>query len=139
LLRIGVVLARDGGALSRMLTPFRLGLGGPLGSGRQYLPWIHMRDLIAAILFALDHPTLSGPVNAVAPDPPMQKAFARQLAQVLGRPAAIPAPAFALRLLLGEMAGMLLSSQRAVPNVLKSQGFRFEHGDLESALRDLVG
>jgi len=138
-LRIGVVLAREGGALPRMLGPFRLGIGGPLGSGRQYFPWIHVRDLVRAIGFALVEPSLRGPVNAVTPDPPTQREFAAALGRAVGKPAFLPAPAFALRLLLGQMAGMLLHSQRAVPNALKAAGFRFEHPVLDDALADLVG
>ncbi len=139
LLRIGVVLAADGGALPRMVTPFRLGAGGPLGSGRQYFPWIHLHDLLQIILFALDEPGLSGPVNAVVPDPPRQRDFARSLGRVLGKPAVLPAPAFALRLLLGEQAVLLLAGQRAVPNALKAHGYKFRFPEMEGALQDLLG
>jgi uncharacterized protein (TIGR01777 family) len=137
--RIGVVLAREDGALPKMATPFKLGLGGKLGDGRQYFPWIHLDDLVAAIIFALDTPALSGPVNVVAPDPPTQSAFARALCATLGRPCIMRVPAFVLRLVLGEMSTALLSSERAVPNALKAAGFRFEHADLDAALADLLG
>jgi len=139
LLRIGVVLAADGGALPVMLKPFRLGLGGPLGGGRQYLPWIHIEDVAGAILFALDTPALAGPVNATVPNPPTQAEFARVLGRAVGKPAALPAPAFALRLLLGEKADLVLKSQRAVPNALRANGYKFRYTELEKALADLLG
>lgn len=137
LVRIGVVLAREGGALPKMVTPFRMGLGGPLGSGRQYFPWIHVEDLVRVFLFALDEQEVAGPVNATVPTPPMQREFAAALAKTLGKPAFLPAPAFVLRLLLGEKAEILLASQRVVPNVLKASGFRFHFSELEKALADL--
>ena len=139
LLRIAVVLAREGGALPLMLKPFKLGLGGPLGGGRQYFPWIHVQDLVDALVFALDTPELSGPVNAAAPNPPTQAEFAKALGRALGKPAVLPAPAFALRLLLGEKADMLLKGQRALPNALRAKGFKFRYGELDEALADLVG
>lgn len=139
LLRIAMVLARDGGALPVMLRPFRLGLGGPLGGGRQYQPWIHLDDLVAAILFALDTPALAGPVNASVPNPPTQAAFAKALGRAIGKPAILPAPAFALRLLLGEKADLVLNGQRALPNALRAQGFKFRHPELDAALSDLFG
>lgn len=138
LMRIGIVLAADGGALEKMIPPFKLGLGGPLGSGRQYFPWIHVRDLVRAIMFALLEPQLSGPVNAVVPDPPTQGEFARELGRHLKKSSRLPAPTLALKLLLGEKADLLLASQRAVPNALKAAGFRFEFGDLDKALADLI-
>ena len=139
LLRIGVVLAREGGALPKMSLPFRFGLGGPIGDGRQYFPWIHIRDLIRAILYALDQEDLRGPANAVAPDPPTQATFARALGRAMRRPALLSVPAFLLRSLLGEKSEMLLASQRAVPRALRARGFHFEFGDLDTALTDLVG
>jgi NAD dependent epimerase/dehydratase family enzyme len=111
---------------------------GRLGSGRQYVPWIHGADLARAILFVLDQPAIEGPVNAVAPDPPTQSQFIAALSRVLGKPARLPVPAFALRLLLGRKAEIVLASQRAVPNALRAAGFRFEYGDLDAALADLV-
>lgn len=138
LLRLGVVLAPRGGALDRMLPLFRLGLGGPLGSGRQYFPWIHRQDVVRIILFALDNPTVEGPVNAVVPTPPQQGEFAAALGRAVGKPAWLPTPAFALRLVLGEQAGMVLASQRAVPYALKSSGFRFTFGELDKALDNLL-
>lgn len=138
LVRIGVVLAREGGALPKMITPFKLGLGGRLGNGRQYFPWIHVDDLVRVFLFALDEPQLKGPLNASVPTPPMQKEFAAALGKALGKPAFLPAPSSALWLLLGEKAEILLASQRVVPNVLKAAGFKFRFSELEDALADLV-
>lgn len=138
LIRVGVVLSADGGALAKMLPPFKLGLGGPLGSGNQYFPWIHIRDLARLLIFVLDHPEVSGPVNAAVPDPPRQKEFARALGNALGKPAFMPLPGFALRLGMGEMAGILLASQRVVPKALRAAGFKFEFAELEKALADLV-
>jgi len=139
-LRIGVVLSRSGGALSRMLLPFRLGLGGKLGSGRQFMSWIALDDLIAAIRFAIDTPTLSGPVNATAPETVTNEAFTRTLGRVLGRPTPLPVPAFFLRLAVGQMADeALLSSVRVRPRKLEEFGFSFRHPHLEGALRFELG
>lgn len=138
-IRIGMVLSRSGGALPRMLPLFRLGLGGPLGGGGQYVPWIHAADLVRALLHVLDRGDMAGPVNAVAPDPPTQRRFAAELGRALGRPAVLPAPAFAVRALLGEMSELVLRGQRAVPRALRASGFAFEHGDLPAALADLLG
>lgn len=135
-LRIGVVLAGEGGALPRMLTPFKLGLGGRLGSGRQFMSWIALEDLVSVFALALADSRLHGPVNAVAPSPATNAEFTRALARVLGRPAILPAPAFALRLLFGQMADeLLLSSTRVLPRKLKEAGFAYRHPDLEGALR----
>jgi uncharacterized protein (TIGR01777 family) len=135
-LRIGVVLSREGGALQRMLPPFRFGLGGRLGDGRQYVSWIALGDVVRAILFILSHAALEGAVNGVAPSPVRNVEFTEILARILGRPALLPVPAALLRLALGEMAGgMILASSRVLPNKLLSAGFSFEYPDLESALR----
>lgn len=136
--RIGIVLGREGEAFKQLLVPFRLGLGGRLGSGRQWMPWIHVADLAASMLYGIDHGTLSGPVNGSAPEPERNADFTRKLARALRRPALIPAPGFALRLLLGEFAGVLLASQRAVPRALLEGGFRFRYPTLESALDELL-
>jgi uncharacterized protein (TIGR01777 family) len=134
--RIGVVLSADGGALAKMLLPFKLGLGGVLGSGKQYMSWIDLDDLVAVILHAMDDGDLDGAVNAVAPEPVTNREFTRTLGRVLHRPTILPAPAFALRLLLGEMAEELfLASTRAVPARLRRHGFTFRHPQLEGALR----
>jgi len=138
-LRLGVVLSRDGGALARLVPIFARGQGGPLGNGRQYFPWIHVEDVVRAILFALDTPQVRGPINVSVPDPPRQREFASALGRALGRPARFATPAFVLRLALGQKAGMLLASQRLVPSALRSHGFHFEHANLDLALADLLG
>lgn len=135
LLRIGVVLGRGGGALSNMLPPFRVGLGGPMGKGSQWMSWIHLDDLVGLVLLLLTQP-VAGPVNATAPHPVTNREFARILGQVLRRPAFMPAPAFALRLLLGEMAQeLLLTGQRVLPRRAQQLGFRFHFPELGEALR----
>ncbi|HAH05312.1 MAG TPA: TIGR01777 family protein, partial [Elusimicrobia bacterium] len=135
-LRTGHVLGRDGGMLAKMMPPFQLFIGGPLGSGRQWLPWIHRHDEVEAILFCLEN-EISGPVNLCAPAPERMRAFCRELGKVLHRPSWAPAPAFALRLLLGEMAELVLGGQRAVPAKLTAAGFRFRYPLLSEALADL--
>ena len=137
IVRIGIVLGRDGGALGRMLPLFRLGLGGRLGSGRQWMSWIHVDDLVALFVCALANDAVTGVLNGVAPRPVTNAEFTRTLAAALARPAILPAPAFALRLALGEMATLLLASQRVVANAVRACGFRFEHAELTSALADL--
>lgn len=133
--RIGVVLALDGGALAKMLPPFQRGLGGPLGSGRQWMSWIHRDDLISVIRWALADARVSGAVNATAPNPATMREFARTLGRVLHRPAVLPVPATVLRMLLGEMAQMLLTGQRVMPAAAQRLGFRFAYPELEAALR----
>jgi uncharacterized protein (TIGR01777 family) len=137
--RTGVVLGRGGGALAQMLPPFRLGLGGPIGSGRQYLPWIHQQDVVAFIAAALVDDRYRGPVNVVAPQEATSRAFAAALGRALHRPAILPAPAFALRALFGEAATVLLAGQRVEPRALRGYGFAFAFPDLHSALADIVG
>jgi len=139
-MRIGVVLTPDGGALAKMLTPFKLGAGGVIGSGRQYMSWIALVDLVRAIGQVLDDDQLSGPVNLVAPSPATNREFTKTLGKVLSRPTLFPMPAFAARLAFGEMADeLLLSSTRVAPTALKRSSFRFDHAELESALRHLLG
>ena len=139
-LRIGIVLNPAGGALAKMLLPFQLGVGGRLGSGRQWMSWISREDLVGAIHHALQTPSLQGPVNAVAPAPVTNAEFTRTLARVLRRPALAPVPAVALRALFGEMAqGTVLASQRVRPTVLEASGFRFAHPTLAQALRFELG
>ncbi|TQI81432.1 hypothetical protein FHU10_3647 [Serratia fonticola] len=138
LLRTGVVLAPNGGALAKMLPPFRLGLGGPIGDGRQYLPWIHIDDMVNGIIYLLDHPPLQGPFNMVAPYPVHNEQFTATLANVLDRPAFLRAPAFAMRLLMGEAAVLVLGGQRAVPRRLEEAGFVFRFFELEQALDDVI-
>ena len=123
-----------------MLTPFKLGAGGPVGGGEQYMSWVAIDDTADAILFAITTPSLSGPVNAVAPNPVVNAEFARTLGTVLSRPAVVPLPAFAVRLLFGEMGDeLLLSSTRVEPHRLQAAGFTFRFPDLEPALRHLLG
>ena len=135
--RIGVVLARAGGALAKMLPIFRVGAGAPLGHGRQWMSWISLADLVAALRFAIDTPSLAGPVNVVAPMPATNREFTAALAKALSVPAFLPAvPAFALRAMYGEMASAtILASQRVRPAVLERSGFHFTHPTLESALQ----
>jgi hypothetical protein len=139
LLRTGLVLAAEEGLLARMVTPFRLGLGGPLGSGRQVMPWIHLADEVAAIRFLARTDAARGPFNLAAPGAVTNAEFTRTLARVLRRPAVFRVPKFALRLALGEMAELALTGQRAVPRALEALGFRFRFPQLEAALRDLLG
>jgi uncharacterized protein (TIGR01777 family) len=138
-LRTGLVLARDGGALSGMLLPFWLGVGGPVGSGRQYWPWIHRQDWIELVRFAIETPTASGAMNATAPNPVTSREFAEALGRAMHRPSLLPAPGFALKLLLGgEMAeGLLLSGQRVIPAKAVRLGYRFQYASLAAALADL--
>jgi uncharacterized protein (TIGR01777 family) len=138
-LRFGMVLAAHGGALKQMLVPFRLGLGGRLGSGRQWMSWISLTDAVGVIRYALLQEDLQGPVNTVAPNPVRNIEFARILARVLHRPAIFPVPAFALRLVLGELADeLLLSSARVIPERLQQRGYSFQHPTLEAALASVL-
>ena len=139
-LRTGVVLSAEGGALAKMLTPFRLGVGGRLGSGRQYMSWIDLEDEVGAIRHAIEEEELRGPVNAVAPRPVTNAEFTRTLGRVLGRPTPLPVPAFAARLAFGEMAdALLLSSQRVEPARLLAAGYAFKYPDLEASLLHVLG
>lgn len=137
--RTGVVLGREGAAFKQMMIPFRLGVGGRLGSGTQWMPWIHVEDLAASMLHGIGHATLSGPVNGTAPEPERNADFTRKLAKALHRPAMLPVPPFALKLALGGFASAVLSSQRAVPRALLESGFKFRYPTLEMALGDLIG
>jgi hypothetical protein len=137
-LRIGIVLAREGGALPRIALPFRWGFGGRLGDGRQWFPWIHVDDLVALVRAALDDPRWSGPVNAVAPGIATNAELTRALGAVLRRPTLLPVPATALRIALGELSGELLGSRRVVPRAAHQRGFRFAYPDLEPALREAL-
>ena len=138
--RIGVVLSDQGGALAKMLTPFRLGLGGRVGCGKQYMSWIALPDLVGAIRHAIHSDSLSGPLNSVAPAPVTNAEFTRTLGKVLGRPTLFPMPAFVARTMFGEMGdALLLSSTRVSSEKLQQSGYRFEFPDLESALRGVIG
>ncbi len=137
--RFGIVLSRDGGALKAMLPAFRFGLGGRLGSGRQPFSWVAIDDVVAAILFGLESRELSGPVNVTAPHPVTNEEFTKTLARVLHRPAVVPAPAFAVRLALGEFSQEVLAGVKVLPRRLQESGFAFRYPDLEPALRHLLG
>lgn len=137
MLRTGIVLSKRGGALQQMLPPFKAYVGGPIGSGKQWFPWIHIADEIAAILWCIDRP-LAGPVNLAAPGIVTMKGFADALGRALHRPALFAVPAGPLKLLLGEFAGELLKGQRAVPKKLLDSGFQFRFPEIDAALRDLL-
>jgi uncharacterized protein (TIGR01777 family) len=138
-LRIGMVLGPNGGALARMLPPFRLGVGGRLGSGHQWMSWIHINDLVALIAFLMKESTVRGVFNATSPFPVTNREFTGALAEAVHRPAIFPVPAFALRLIFGEMSQVLLSSQRAIPDAAQRAGFVFEHPDIFAVLAQLAG
>jgi uncharacterized protein len=137
--RTGIVLDRHGGALAKMLAPFRAGVGGPVAGGRQYMPWIHADDLVDLMLAALDDPRYAGPVNGSAPEPVTNAAFSHALGRALHRPSVVPLPSFALRLLFGEMAQIVTEGQRAVPARALELGHAFAHADLDQALRSALG
>jgi uncharacterized protein (TIGR01777 family) len=132
--RIGIVLGREGGALARLVPVFRRFVGGPLGHGKQWWPWIHVDDVVGSILFAIDHDDFSGPYNCTAPNPVTMNELAKTLGEVLHRPSAMRAPAFALRLALGDSAEVILTGQRALPKKLLAAGFAFTHTSLKSAI-----
>jgi uncharacterized protein (TIGR01777 family) len=136
--RTGVVLSPAGGALEKMLPPFKLGVGGPVAGGRQYVPWIHLDDVVGAMLRCLDNEDATGPVNLTAPNPVTNGELSKTLGRVLHRPAVLPVPALALRALYGEMATIVLTGQRAVPTRLGELGYEFRHPQLEAALRDVL-
>ena len=136
--RIGVVLGRGGPAFAKLATVFKTGLGGKLGSGRQWMPWIHLDDLRAALVHAVVSESLNGPANCTAPVPERNADFTRKFAKALHRPAILPVPGFALKLALGGFGGALLEGQRAIPAALEADGFRFRHPTLEAALEELL-
>jgi uncharacterized protein (TIGR01777 family) len=138
LLRTGIVLSHKGGALSKMLTPFKLGLGGPIASGEQIMPWIHIDDMVGAIQFIIEHETLQGPFNLTAPTPVSNKKFSKTLANALKRPCLLPMPEFVLRLAMGEMADLLVYGQNAVPQALEQAGYQFKYPTIEPAMVDVV-
>jgi uncharacterized protein (TIGR01777 family) len=138
-LRTGIVLGPEGGALSRLLTPFRLGLGGRIGSGRQYMPWIHLHDHVEMIASALADPRYRGAVNATAPEPVTNADFADNLGRALSRPSLMPLPGFILKAALGQSSSVLLTGQRAIPHKAMSLGFDFQFPQLEDALADIIG
>ncbi|MDJ0876094.1 MAG: TIGR01777 family oxidoreductase [Desulfobacterales bacterium] len=136
--RLGVVLHQDGGAMAKMLPAFKLGLGGPLGSGRQWFPWIHLDDLIAAILFLMKHEDSQGAFNFCAPEAVTNRTLARTLGNALQRPAFMPAPALFMKTVLGEFSSVLLGSQKATPERLLQSGFEFQYATLERALEAIL-
>jgi uncharacterized protein (TIGR01777 family) len=138
IMRFGVVLGANGGALAQMVPAYRLFAGGALGSGRQWFPWIHMEDLSAAVAFCLATKALQGPVNFCAPGVVTSRTFAKALGRVLHRPAVIRVPTFALRMAMGEMGSVLLNSQRVIPEQLQKAGFGFRHPDIDDALQDIL-
>jgi uncharacterized protein (TIGR01777 family) len=137
--RTGVVLSPSGGALATMLPFFKLGLGGPVAGGRQYVPWIHLADVVGAIIYCLEARDASGPVNLTSPAPVRNREFSHALGRAIGRPAILPVPAFGLRLLYGEMATVVTTGQRVLPRALERLGYAFAHPDLEPAFRDVLG
>lgn len=138
LARFGVVLGRDGGALPEMILPFRWFVGGPLGNGRQWFSWIHIKDLCRAAYFVITNKEIDGPINFTAPGPVRNRDLSRAIGKVLGRPSFVPAPAFMIRLLMGEFGSVILTGQRVVPRALQSHGFKFEFADIEKSLTNLL-
>jgi len=136
--RIGIVLSREGGALSRMLTPFRMGVGGRLGDGHQWMSWVHVDDVVGLIGHALENASVDGALNAVSPNPVTNRKFTETLADAVNRPAVIPVPETVLRLAFGEMASVLMASQKVLPFEAERTGYRFQFERIETALRDVV-
>jgi uncharacterized protein (TIGR01777 family) len=136
--RTGVVLSPSGGALEKMLLPFKLGVGGPVAGGRQYMPWVHIDDVVGALLFALDTEHASGPLNVTAPAPVTNKEFSKALGRALHRPAFMPVPGFAIKLLYGEMAEIVTTGVRAEPRRLRELGYEFRQPDIDRALQAVV-
>jgi uncharacterized protein (TIGR01777 family) len=139
LVRIGVVLGKESGALSKLLTPFRMGVGGPVGSGRQWMSWIHQDDLAGLFVFLLENAAAAGPVNGTAPQPVTNRDFSRALGRALHRPAFLPTPRFGLRLLLGEVADVVATGQRVLPKRALELGYGFRFPTIDEALKDLLG
>ena len=139
LMRTGVVLSESGGALGKMITPFKLGVGGPVAGGRQYVPWVHVDDVVGAIVCAIEEDRVRGPVNVTAPEPVTNRDFSRALGRVLRRPALLPVPGFALKLMYGEMSSIVTTGARVVPARLAEIGYRFRRPGLEDALRAATG
>jgi uncharacterized protein (TIGR01777 family) len=137
-MRFGIVLGKNGGAMKKMVPPFRFFVGGPLGNGMQWFPWIHIDDLISAIMFVLENEGINGAVNFCSPNPVRNGDFARTMGHVLKRPAFMPVPAFFIRLFLGELGSSFLSSQRTVPDKLLAHGFNFQYPDIKEAVRNIL-
>ncbi|WP_438448347.1 TIGR01777 family oxidoreductase [Gorillibacterium sp. sgz5001074] len=138
-IRVGLVLSGDGGALPPMALPYKLGIGGRVGSGKQWISWIHIRDMVNLLIFAIENDRVSGPVNATAPNPVTNDEMGRILAKVLHRPHWLPVPSMAMRLIFGELSDLLLKGQHVVPRKLLELGFRFEYPELDEALHEIYG
>ncbi len=137
-MRFGVILGKGGGALAKMILAFKFFVGGPIGNGSQWFPWLHLADLMAAIGFIFEQPQVSGALNFCAPNPVRNRELANTLGKVLGRPAIMPAPAFMIRAVLGEFGNVLLDSQRTIPDQLLNHGFKFQYPDIRSALKEVI-
>ena len=137
-MRFGVILGKDGGAMAKMIPAFKFFVGGSMGSGRQWFPWLHLTDLMAAVQFMLDNDQVKGPVNFCAPNPTRYRDLAKTLGKALNRPAVMPAPAFLIRFALGEFGDVFLASQRTVPHKLLSHGFSFQYPNITDAIRAVV-
>ncbi len=137
-MRFGVILGRGGGAMAKLIPAFKMFVGGPLGDGKQWFPWLHLDDLLAAVKFVLEHQEVSGPLNFCAPNPVRNRELAQALGKVLGRPAFMPAPAFMIRLAMGEFGDVFLGSQRTVPEKLLNYGFDFQYPEIQGAIRAIV-
>jgi uncharacterized protein (TIGR01777 family) len=138
IMRFGVILGKNGGAMSKLIPAFKMFVGGPLGDGSQWFPWLHLDDLMSAIEFVLDHREVSGPLNFCGPNPVRNRELARALGEVLGRPAFMPAPAFMIRLAMGEFGDVFLGSQRTLPDKLLRHGFEFQYPEIKGAIRAIV-
>jgi len=137
-MRFGVILGKNGGAMSKLIPPFKMFVGGPLGDGNQWFPWLHLDDLMSAVEFVLDHQEVSGPLNFCGPNPVRNRELAQALGQVLGRPSFMPAPAFMIRLATGEFGDVFLGSQRTLPDKLLNYGFSFKYPEIRGAIEAIV-
>jgi uncharacterized protein (TIGR01777 family) len=138
IMRFGVILGKNGGAMSKMIPPFKMFVGGPLGNGNQWFPWLHLDDLMSAVEFVLDHQEVSGPLNFCGPNPVRNRELAQALGEVLGRPSFMPAPAFMIRLAAGEFGDVFLGSQRTLPDKLLNHGFSFKYPEIRGAIRAIL-
>jgi uncharacterized protein (TIGR01777 family) len=137
-MRFGVILGKNGGAMSKLIPAFKMFVGGPLGDGNQWFPWLHLDDLMSAIEFVLDHQEVSGPLNFCGPNPVRNRELAQTLGEVLGRPSFMPAPAFMIRLAAGEFGDVFLGSQRTLPDKLLNHGYSFKYPEIRGAIRAVV-
>ena len=137
-MRFGVILGKNGGAMSKLIPAFKMFVGGPLGDGNQWFPWLHLDDLMAGVLFVLEHQQVSGPLNFCAPNPVRNRELTRALGEVLGRPSFMPAPAFLIRLATGEFGDVFLGSQRTLPDKLLNQGFSFQYPEIKGAIEAII-